>query len=117
MFENLKRFIQNLQAADETKKKRWLFISSALAMILIIGFWAVYLNKTIVNLGPAKSEKNNQPAIQIAKESPWQVFLTGFKIIISQTKALITATREISIEGGASNFSTSSEAISPEPLP
>ena len=81
-------------------------------MILIIGFWAVYLNKTIVNLGPAKSEKITNRQFKLPKNL-LASFLTGFKIIISQTKALITATREISIEGGASNFATSSEAISP----
>ena len=47
MFENLKKFIQGLRTADETKKKRWLFILSALSMILIISFWAIYLNKNI----------------------------------------------------------------------
>lgn len=117
MFENLKKFIQGLQAADETKKKRWLFILSALSMILIISSWAIYLNKTIVNLGPTESKKTGQSSIQISKDSPWQVFLTGSKIIISQIKGLMTTTREISIEGDTPNVATSSEAISPETLP
>jgi len=117
MFENLKKFIQGLRTADETKKKRWLFILSALSMILIISFWAIYLNKTIVNLGPTEPKKTGQSSIQISKESPWQVFLTGSKIIIGQIKELMTATREISIEGNSSNFATSSEAVSPEILP
>jgi len=115
MFKNLKNFIQNLQAAEETKKKRWLFLLSAIAMILIIGSWSVYLNKTIVNLGPA--EPNNQPAAKISKESPWQVFLTGFKTIISQIKELIAATRKISIEGNNPNFAPNSEEIIPQTLP
>ncbi|MEK7624314.1 MAG: hypothetical protein AAB404_01115 [Patescibacteria group bacterium] len=117
MFKNLKKVVQNIQTADETKKKRWLFVLSALAMIIVISSWVVYLNKTIVNLGPAESEKNNQPLVKIPKESPWQVFLTGLKIITSQIKELVATTREISIESGAVDFATSSEKISPKLLP
>ena len=115
MLENLKKIVQNIQAASETKKKRWLFILSALAMMLVVGFWVAYLNKTIVNLGPAEpAESTNQPPIQISKESPWQVFVTGLKAVTSQIKDLIAATRKITVEANPSNSTSSPEKIIPK---
>jgi len=88
MFESLKKFIVNLQKADEARKKRWLFILSALAIIVVVGGWVIYINKSVVNLEITKT----------TEQSSWQVFQTGLKTIISQIKNLITASREISIE-------------------
>lgn len=95
MFKDLKNFIKNLQAAKETTKRRWLFVLSAVAMILVIGSWTLYLNRTIVNLG--ETEKNSSPT-KISQESSWQVFLTGLKMIASQIKEKFTAGRQIYIE-------------------
>jgi Tfp pilus assembly protein PilO len=88
MFESLKKFIVNLQKADEARKKRWLFILSALAIIVVVGGWVIYINKSVANLEITKT----------TEQSSWQVFQTGLKTIISQIKNLITASREISIE-------------------
>jgi len=106
MLENFKKTIQNIQTAEDSKKKRWLFILSALAMILVIGVWTIYLNKIIVNLGPAETEKktSQQQSIQIPEESSWQIFIAGLKTISSQIKELIAQTREISIEANNPNF-------------
>ena len=98
MFKNLKIFIQNLQAAEENKKKRWLFILSSAAMILVISAWLVYVNKTIVNLGALESTEP-PTAPKTTEESFWQVFSTGIKTITDQIKNLIKTGREISIEG------------------
>ncbi|MFA5084108.1 MAG: hypothetical protein WC475_01835 [Candidatus Paceibacterota bacterium] len=112
MLKNLKEFLQNIQAADETKKKRWLFIFSAIAMILVVGFWAVYLNKTIANSGQtAATEPSSQSSAQTPKESAWRIFLSGFKTIVGQMKELFTAARKISVEIGNSGFATSSPEI------
>ncbi len=113
MLKNLRKFFQNIQAADETKKKRWLFILSAIAMILIISFWAIYLNKTIVNSGQVATAEptDNQASAQTPEESPWQVFLTGFKAIVGQIKELITVARKISVETVNPDFATSSPGI------
>ena len=102
MFKNLKNFIQNLQAAEENKKKRWLFILSGAAMILVISAWALYINRTIVNLGTA--EPTEQPIAKTASEPFWQVFSTGIKTITDQIKNLIKTSREISIEGDSPDF-------------
>jgi len=99
MFKNLKKFIQNLQTAEESRKKRWLFILSSAAMILVISAWAVYVNKTIVNLGTAESTE--RPTAKTASEPFWQVFSTGIKTIADQIKNLIKTSREISIEGNS----------------
>ena len=47
----MKDFLTKIQKSEEKVKKRYLFIFSALAMIVIIGLWIFYL-KTIVNAGP-----------------------------------------------------------------
>lgn len=102
MFKNLKNFIQNLQTAGESRKKRWLFILSGVAMILVISVWALYINRTIVNLGTAESTE--RPTAETASEPFWQVFSTGIKTITDQIKNLIKTGREISIEGNSSDF-------------
>ncbi|MDP3052782.1 MAG: hypothetical protein Q8N22_02400 [bacterium] len=113
MLKNLRKILQNIQAADETKKKHWLFILSAIAMILIISFWAIYFNKTIINSDQAAATEpaDNQSSAQTPKESSWQVFITGFKTIVGQIKELITAARKISVETDNPNFTTSSPGI------
>lgn len=89
MFENLKKFIKNLQAADEARKKRWLFVLSAMMMIVVVGIWGLYIKKNIPNLEISE---------EISKQSSWQVFQKGLETVISQIKNLINAGREISIE-------------------
>lgn len=91
MFENLKKFIKNLQAADEARKKRWLFVLSAVAMIVVVGVWGLYIKKSIPSLGVSEAIKES------SKESSWQVFQKGLETIISQIKNLIKTGREISI--------------------
>jgi flagellar basal body-associated protein FliL len=114
MLENLKKIVSNIQAASETKKKRWLFILSVLIMVLVVSFWMAYLNKTIVNLGTTEqAESNNQPQ-QISKESPWQVFITGLKTVTTQIKDLINTTRKITIETNPSNTTSTLEEIIPQ---
>lgn len=115
MFKSLKKIIQNIQTAEESKKKRWLIILSAIAMILVIGSWVAYLNKTIVNLNPAGStQENNQSPVQISKESPWQTFLTGLKTVTGQINELIVMTRKITIEANNPDSATSSDGIIPQ---
>lgn len=113
MFESLKKIIQNIQAADEAKKRLWLYILSAIAMILVISGWVVCLNKTIVSLNPEKTtteatEPANPTETQEPKESPLKVFMTGLKTITGQIKELITTTREISVEN---NFNQTTNPI------
>jgi hypothetical protein len=108
MFKNLKNFIQNLQTAGESRKKRWLFILSGAAMILVISVWALYINRTIVNLGTAESTKQ-QTATKNASESFWQVFSTGIKTIADQIKNLIKTSREIIIEENSPDFAPKPE--------
>ena len=47
----MKDFLAKIQKSEERVKKRYLFIFSAIAMLVIIGLWIFYL-KTIVNAGP-----------------------------------------------------------------
>ncbi|OGY65750.1 MAG: hypothetical protein A3A16_04030 [Candidatus Harrisonbacteria bacterium RIFCSPLOWO2_01_FULL_44_18] len=61
MIGKIKNFIVKLQNLDETAKKRWLIIFSAVAMLAVISLWALYVNLSIadVNSSPlAKNEKS-----------------------------------------------------------
>lgn len=115
MLENLKKIVSNIQAASKTKKKRWLFVLSALAMVLVVSFWITHLDKTIVGLGTLEpTQPNNQSQVQISKESPWQVFVTGLKAVTGQIKDLINTTRKITIEANSSDSTSTLGEIIPQ---
>lgn len=77
MWQNIKNFIIKLRESDEMVKKRWLIGASAVAMILVISVWLVYLDYTIEKIGVVESESDNSTSF-------WQVFKTGL-VITSQS--------------------------------
>lgn len=52
-----KTFLRSLQRAPEPVKKRWLTGTSVTAVVLVLAGWIVYLNASIVSLGPEKTDK------------------------------------------------------------
>jgi len=110
MFENLKKFTEDIQNAGSQTKKRWLFVFSALTMILVVGLWVIYLNETIASLAPTNPVA--QAPIESIKESPWQIFKTGLQTVTGQFKDMVTATRKISIEYNTSKNITPASATS-----
>jgi len=89
MFEGLKKSVENLQASDENRKKRWLFVLSGLAMIIVIGLWLLYMKNNII---PA-----SETPTAINSPSFWQTFKTGLATIINQVENLIKTNRVINI--------------------
>ena len=79
MWQNIKNFITKLQNSDEAIKKRWLIGASAVAMILIISLWLVYLNYTLGKTGAVENESDNSTSF-------WQVFKTGLVIVGNSIK-------------------------------
>ena len=69
MFKN---FIEKLQNSDESVKIRWLIGLSAVAMVIIVSFWLVYLNYSIKTAWDSENQKSE---IEF-----WQIFKTGLKV-------------------------------------
>lgn len=95
---NIRELVKKIQNSDEATKKRWLIASSAIAMVLIISLWLVYINWTIKSVGD-DSEK------QELEIGFWQIFKTGLKVVgeliwngIKNFVSRITGERMITIE-------------------
>ncbi|KKR89204.1 MAG: hypothetical protein UU85_C0004G0044 [Candidatus Wolfebacteria bacterium GW2011_GWA2_42_10] len=73
----MKNFFKKIQAADESVKKRWLFIMSAVSAVIVIGFWLIYLRYSIEAVG------NHSDKAEIGF---WRIFKTGLKAIAIQVK-------------------------------
>lgn len=98
MWRKLNKFIGKIQHSDEATKKRWLIVSSAIAMILVISLWLVYINWTIKSVGDNVEKQNLEPGF-------WQIFKTGLNITsesiwngIKNSVSKITGERMITIE-------------------
>ncbi|MDI6820586.1 MAG: hypothetical protein QMD65_00190 [Patescibacteria group bacterium] len=86
---NIKKYLRELQRADDQRKKHWLVSVSMVSMILIIFLWAVFFN---LDLKPTNQDKeitaaNNQ------KESFWQTVNNGIKSISSAFNGKISDIR------------------------
>lgn len=70
MFETIKRHLNKIQNSDEATKKRWLIGATAVAMVLIVGLWLIYINSIINSLNNANQDQ--WPTIGF-----WPIFKTG----------------------------------------
>lgn len=59
---NKKSFLERLQSADDATKKRWMFISTAIIMAVVIYVWLMYFNSLIAGFS---SQPTEQPATGI----------------------------------------------------
>ncbi|MEK7634670.1 MAG: hypothetical protein AAB396_02210 [Patescibacteria group bacterium] len=73
MFEKLKNKLKQIQESDEATKKKWLIIMTAVAMIIVISLWLVYINYSI------KSVNDEAVAIKTEKLESETDFLEVFK--------------------------------------
>lgn len=46
---DLKSFLEKLQSADESVKLRWMIVSTAVVMVIVIYVWLAYFNSLIVS--------------------------------------------------------------------
>jgi len=93
----LKRKLEEIQNSSQSNKNRWLIGASAVAMVVVVFLWLVYLDQIIrpSGVGPAPD----------ASVSNWQVFKNGLKIVFESIKndlsiliSKITGSRTIVIE-------------------
>lgn len=78
MFKN---FIEKLRSSDESVKIRWLIGLSAVAMIVVVSFWLVYLNYSIKTAGDSENQKS--------EIGFWRIFKTGLKVAGDSIKSNI----------------------------
>lgn len=71
------KFLQKLQDSDESTKRRWMFIITAIVMVIVIYLWLAYFNNLIVGFA--------QPQLQELQESSeftfWQTMKNGTAIL------------------------------------
>jgi len=72
MAKTLGEFINQLQAKDGADKKRWLVGLTTVTTIIVIIFWLMYLNATLV----AVVDPNNPP-----DPGAWDIFKTGLAVV------------------------------------
>jgi hypothetical protein len=65
----MSKWLEKLQNADETRKKRWLIGLSAAAMLIIVALWIFYLKMTIDNVGKVEES----PSGITFREVLWQI--------------------------------------------
>lgn len=57
--KDIRARLRRLQRTDDKTKKRYLVVSSTIAMILVIGLWFVYLNLSLPRVDSAESVVTN----------------------------------------------------------
>lgn len=112
----LKKFFSKIREADETTKKKWLWILTPVFMGAVIVLWLIYINSSVLalkeeNLKKVKTEAVKQP-------SYFEVFKKGFAAIINKIKEAAEKNRSIVIKGNKFNFiMEETEKINREKLP
>ncbi len=97
MFTRFQHFIESLQEADEARKKRWVIGASAVAMLIIILLWLMYLSLTlpVVDTGTtAEATSTDSVALEEAPPAPSSIFDTfgrGISIVVQNAEAGLAA--------------------------
>ncbi len=127
--ENFKLGLRKIQRSEDSVKKRWLFSTSAILMLLIISLWFVYLNLALPVLAKKEDgQKNNNPqtenffdtvsrGFQTVKEDFGQKFSTlkeGINQKLENLNNNVGQTNTFSIQNG-----TNTDFLPPtqEPVP
>ncbi|MBI2515036.1 hypothetical protein HYV91_02535 [Candidatus Wolfebacteria bacterium] len=73
----IKKFLEKIQNSDEAAKKRWVAGASALAMIMIIFFWAFTMNPLADSTSRLRGE---------AGPGFWEIFTSGLREVTASIK-------------------------------
>jgi hypothetical protein len=85
-YSKTRSFIKKLQKADEKTKKIWLFGTSALSMVIIVGLWVVYLGASMPRLPLYKNDEvAAETKSDTEKESVLSVLARGFENFKAET--------------------------------
>ncbi len=101
MWQKLKKQLEKIQNSGEATKKRWFIGATAVAMILVVGLWLIYINSTVNSLG--NNSQNQEP--QGSTTEFWPILKTGLMVVGQSIKegvkniiSEITRGRTITIE-------------------
>lgn len=110
--KSIHRFVKKVQNSDETTKKLWVLVCSAISMMLVVSLWMAYSNITIARIpGPTSNKQltttqkqltDNQNGIE--KPGFFAIFTAGTKIIFDALKARLSVKHDIVIQKQEVNF-------------
>lgn len=124
MWHSIQNYITKVQQSDESTKKRWVTVCTAITMITVISLWSFYFKSSVQTLN---LPENPTPIAQEA--SVLSTFSIGGKIIaqkiggaisngIAQIKSLTKETRSVTLQTATINFVLEElPIISPKSLP
>ena len=69
MFKNLMNYIEKIQSLDEDAKRLWLVLLTIATTIVVILFWMIYLNATVLAVD------------ETPKPTTWQIFKKGLGVV------------------------------------
>ena len=72
--EGEKNFLEKLQSADESIKKRWMIILTIIVMTVVVYVWIAYFNNLIVSMSMSQQIVSSPPA---DSGSLWQTAKNG----------------------------------------
>lgn len=71
----MKNFLEKLQSSDESTKRRWMFGSTVIVMVIVVYVWLAYFNNLV------GSFNEQQPAAPEAGFTFWQTMKGGMAVI------------------------------------
>lgn len=75
--KKIKDWIVKIQNSNESVKRKYLLIATAVTMVVIVGLWLIYIKITSQSIIPI-----NQPQIDQSSQTQfWQVFKNGLNIV------------------------------------
>lgn len=99
MLESLKKLIAGLREAPEPVRRRYLMVLSGISMILVIAFWAGYLNLIV-----APVEDGPSPASVKEEQDFWKVLGAGFTAVAAEVRTTLgSSLRFLREQAGAEN--------------
>lgn len=121
MFTKIKDFFLKLRQKDETTKRLWLIVLTSASMLFIIGFWGIYFNATIKNLGRGKIASEPNQFLEIFKNGIKEISrMGGAQLNKSAAKLqdLMKKTNSVTIQNADVNFTVNNlEPVEPQKLP
>lgn len=108
-------FLERLRRAETGKKRRWLFLSSGTAMVVVLVLWAVYVRATIPSVGPVFGAETGKGVAAEAAPGFARTFLAGVEVLAGQAYGVgrnvldffsesLGAANQITIEPAKRNF-------------
>lgn len=82
-------WLRRVQRSGENTKRVWLFVFSALAMLLVISFWFLYVRFTLPRIGGERAEE-----AQEGGESFWRVMGEGARVMAQEFFRELEGARE-----------------------